>query len=70
MIEAGDVYKEYNSDRIYVVTRESPFGYDIIYTDNGEVCSDCSKLMIKNDILLTKCNNFFEGIWAAKEGLY
>ena len=64
MIEIGDVYEEKNTGRIYVITRESPFGRDVIYPKNGEVITDCRVSLIEEDKLIAKYNTFIEAIVA------
>ena len=62
MIEIGDVFKERSSGRTYVITRCSPFGYDLIYVDNGEVCSDSREELILEDELIDHYPTFIQAL--------
>lgn len=62
MIEIGDVFKERSSGRVYVITRCAPFGYDLIYVDNGEVCSDARKELILEDELVNHYPTFIQAL--------
>ena len=62
MIEVGDVFEEKSSGRVYVITRHAPFGYDLIYVDNGEVCSDARKELILEDELVNHYPTFIQAL--------